>query len=195
VTAVAAATIKLWPSSHKPGGSANAGHSHGASASPQASLLAPVSASGFDALTSPAKDPQNENSYEARNVLDGNPAGWETQWYTSAEFGGLKTGTGFILDMGSVDTLSSVAVTFGKIPGADVQIKVGDNPTRSPANLASMTTVGSATDVSGLHVFTMPKGTRAQYIVVWFTRLPPEAGSHGHKFLGQIFSIAVKGNG
>jgi hypothetical protein len=85
-------------------------------------------------------------------------------------------------------------VTFGKVPGATVQIKVGDSPTRSLANLDSMKTVGSATDVAGLHVFPMPKGTRAQYIVVWFTKLPPEAGTHGH-FLGQIFSIAVKGNG
>jgi serine/threonine protein kinase len=193
VTGVAAATVKLWPS-HKPGQNASSGHSHSTNPSPGASLLTPVGASGFDAERTPAQDPGNEDSVEAPNVLKDNGQGWDTQWYASPEFGGLKTGTGFILDMGGIDNLGSVAVTFGKVPGATVQIKVGDSPTRSLANLDSMKTVGSATDVSGLHVFTMPKGTRAQYIVVWFTKLPPEAGTHGH-FLGQIFSIAVKGNG
>jgi hypothetical protein len=194
VTGVAAATIKLWPA-HKPGANASTGHSHSTNPSPLASALTPVSASGFDAMRTPAQDSGDENSYQAKNVLDGNAAGWSTQWYDTADFGGLKSGTGFIVNMGQIDTLTSVAVTFGKVPGADVQIRVGDNPTRSPANLAAMTTVASATDVAGLHVFTLPKGTRAQYIVVWFTELPPQAGSHDHKFMGQIFSIAVKGNG
>jgi hypothetical protein len=156
-----------------------------------------VSASGFDALN-PAGDPQNENSNQARNVLDHNPQGWSTQQYIGSSsgsyptFGDLKAGTGFILDLGHRDHVKSVTVTFGNVPGADVEIKVGNSDTRSPANLAAMTTVSRADNVSGSYTFTTRSGVTGRYLVVWFTKLPPMAGTPG-QYMAQIFGVVVRG--
>ena len=70
------------------------------------SVLAPVSAHGFDALSSPSDDPGNENDQLAQLAIDGNPStSWNTQFYIGTPvFGGTKTGTGLILDMGPPNT-------------------------------------------------------------------------------------------
>lgn len=159
-------------------------------------VVRPVSASGFDALN-PNNDAGDENSAQAPNVLDGNPAGWSTQQYIggssgpSPTFGNLKAGTGFILDLGRSVRVTSVTVTFGSMPGANVQIKAGDSSTRSPANLAAMTTLASASNVSGTHTFTVRHSVADRYLVIWFTQLPPLSGSPG-KFAAQIYSVVVK---
>ena len=80
-----------------------------------AAVVTPVSAHGFDALTSPGSDPGDENDDLASYAIDGNPAtAWQTQYYYgNPVFSGLKTGTGLILDMGRPVRLRSVTVTFG----------------------------------------------------------------------------------
>ena len=148
-------------------------------------------AKGFDALN-PA-DKGDENSNQAENVLDGNSGGWSTQWYGSANFGSLKAGTGFILYLGTAAKVSSVQVTFGSsVPGANVEIKEGDSPARTEANLDSMTQVAGGNGVSGTTTFTIAHPVTAEYLVIWFTKLPPLAGSSG-KFEGQIFSVVIHG--
>ena len=127
-------------------------------------------------------------------MLDGNPAGWSTQeYYGSPYFGNLKAGTGFILDLGRPAQVSSVTVRLGSMPGANVQLKLGDSSERSPANLAVMKTVASADDVSGSYTFTIRQHVSGQYLVIWFTKLPPESGSP-NKYVAQIFSIVVHGS-
>jgi hypothetical protein len=175
------------PSSSKPPGKSASPHT---SSSPQGPVITPVRAKGFDALN--RGDRGDENSNQAENVLDGNPAGWSTQWYSSAYFGSLKAGTGFILDLGTGAKVSSVTVTFGSVPGTDVQIKEGNSDVRSAANLASMTTVASGTDVHGMHTFTVAQPVTARYLVIWFTKLPRLAGSTS-KFEAQIFDIVIHG--
>ena len=152
--------------------------------------ITPKSASGFDALN--PSDAGDENSNLAGNVLDGNPQGWNTQYYDSAHFGNLKKGTGFILNLGTAARVSSVTVTFGTEPGANVQLKMGSSDARSPANLNSMTTVASARDVSGTYTFTMSHPVSGQYLVIWFSKLPPMPGQPG-KFEAQIFKVVITG--
>jgi hypothetical protein len=192
VAGVSAAAVHLLQKS--PGrGSPGSGSSSSSSSSPSASaaVIKPVSASGFDALN-PSGDPGDENSNQAQNVLSGSSAGWSTQFYDSAEFGALKAGTGFILNLGNSVQLSSVTVTFGSQQGADVQLKVGDSDVRTPANLESMTTVATANNVSGSRTFTIRQQVKGQYLVVWFTRLPPMA-KRPDRFMAQIFSVVVRG--
>jgi hypothetical protein len=200
IVAVAGASAAAVHLLHKSPGTPAAGKSHSAKPSasaPVATLITPTSASGFDALN-PNGDPGDENSNQAANVLDGNPAGWSTQQYDGVSgsqyptFGDLKAGTGFILDLGRAVRLRSVTVTFGSQPGADVEIKLGDSNTRSSANLAAMTTVASASDVSGAYTFTTMSSATGQYLVVWFTQLPPMAGAQ-NKFEAQIFHVVVRG--
>jgi serine/threonine protein kinase len=191
VGASAAAVRLLDRSPSATGAGSKTSTSSSASPSGQVTVITPVSAHGFDALN-PTGDPGDENSNLAENVLNGNPAGWSTQYYDSAHFGDLKPGTGLILNMGRAVTVSSVTVTFGNGAGADVQIKEGDSDVRSSANLYSMTTVAKANDVAGIWTFTVQRKVTDQYIVIWFTKLPPMVKGHG-KYEAQIFSVVVHG--
>ena len=98
-----------------------------------------------------------------------------------------------ILDLGKAVKASSVTVKFGPVPGANVQIKVGNSDARSAANLNSMTTVASETNVSGTTTFQIPHPVSGQYLVIWFTKLPPLSGQAG-KYEEAIYSpIQIKG--
>ena len=201
---VAGGTVAAVSLLHKSPPAASTSHRQGNTASPAAAQpgpLTPVSASGFDALN-PNGDPGDENSNQAPNVLaNGDSAGWDTQQYFGSPFfGHLKAGTGLILNFGKPVQVSSLTVTFGSVPGADVRILEGDSDTRSPANLASMTKVASAKDVSGTYTFTVAHPVSDQYLVIWFTKLPPIAGSQGeHKgqriYMAQIFHVKAEGTG
>ncbi len=192
VAGASAAALHLLNRSPSPSSSTPPGKSAspGTSSPAQGPVITPVRVAGFDALN--RGDHGDENSNQAENVLDGNSAGWSTQWYGSAHFGDLKAGTGFILDLGTAAKVSSVTVTFGSVPGADVQIKEGNSDVRSAANLASMTTVASRTDVYGMRTFTVANPVTAKYLVIWFTELPRLAGSSG-KFEAQIFDVVIHG--
>ena len=161
---------------------------------PAAVVLTPVSAHGFDALANPGSDPGDENDKVASYAIDGDPAtAWSTQYYYgNPVFGGLKTGSGLILDIGKQVRFKSVTVTFGPTPGADVSIEVGNSDTLAASTLSTFTTVARARDVGGRHTFTCTSRDRGRYVLVWFTKLPP-AGTD--KFYAEIFNIVVRGWG
>jgi hypothetical protein len=75
--------------------------------------------------------------------------------------------------------VNEVQVTFGPVPGADVQIKVGNSDPRSATAVSAMTTVARADDVGGTHAFAVRGRASGRYVLIWFTRLPPEAGAPG----------------
>lgn len=192
IAGASAAALRLF---HKGAGAPAGSHSHSAHASTsppaQPATITPASASGFDALN--LADTYDENTALAKNVLTGgSPAGWHTQYYDSAHFGGLKAGTGMILDLGQSARITSVTVTFGSVPGANVQIRVGNSATRSASNLQSMTTIASKNDVSGSTTFLSTQRVSARYLVIWFTKLPPLAGQPGH-YEAQIYHVVVRG--
>ncbi len=190
VAGASAAAVHLLTKS--PSGSP-ASRSSSARSTPSAStaIIKPVAAHGFDALNQ--ADSGDENSAQAGNVLDGSSAGWATQqYYRSPYFGNLKAGTGLILDLGKPVRVSSITVRFGSVPGANVQIKMGDSDARNAANLASMTTVASQADVSGSYTFTIQRPVTDQYLVIWFTKLPPMTQG-GNRYMAQIFGVAIHG--
>jgi serine/threonine protein kinase len=166
------------------------------SAAGSVTTLTPVSAHGFDPLSSPSDDPQNENDQLANLAIDSNPSTfWHTQFYVgSPVFGGLKTGTGLILDMGRKVKLASVQVTFGSIPGADVQIKLGNSNVRTPSVMSGFTTVASATNVAGTHTFTVHSSATGRYVLIWFTKLPPQTAGSTSQFEAKIYNAIVRGS-
>lgn len=154
-------------------------------------VLTPISAAGFD-----------ENSDGALAAIDNIPRTfWATSWYLgNPVFGGLKQGSGLILDMGGTVRLSSVTVTFGPTPGLNVDIKIGNSNAQDPGSDAvgqatadAMPTVASESDVSGLVTFTINSNATGRYVLIWFTRLPRWIG-HPNKYQAQIYSIVVKGS-
>jgi putative peptide zinc metalloprotease protein len=160
--------------------------------------LRPVSAHGFDPLDTQG-DPNDENDALAGYAIDGNPAtAWRSQYYLgNPVFGGLKAGSGLILDMGRRVRLRSVTVTFGAEPGADVAVEIGGNHTTggngtlaAPA-LGTFATVATADGVGGTHTFRTSSPARGRYLLIWFTRLPP-AGPD--RFQAEVYGITVRGS-
>ena len=169
---------------------------HSSPSAPQVTALKPVSAHGFDPLSSVADDPGNENTNQASFAIDGSPdTAWHTQYYFgNPKFGGLKSGTGLILDMGKRVAVASVTVTFGPVPGASVRIEVGNDDTRAPATLQTFTTVARGRDVSGRVKFTAHAAPEARFVLIWFTKLPPQTLGSANRFEAQIFNAVVRGS-
>jgi putative peptide zinc metalloprotease protein len=157
----------------------------------KAVMLTPVSAHGFDALDT-SGDPRDENDNLARYAIDqSSVTSWQSQYYLgNPVFGGLKAGSGLIVDMGRKVRLKAVTVTFGSAPGADVSIKVGNDDTLAASALPTFTTVAVADGVGGRHTFKATRRTRGRYVLIWFTRLPP--ASQG-KYEAEIFSVVFRG--
>jgi hypothetical protein len=156
--------------------------------------LTPVGATGF-----------NDNRQDSGLAIDNNPSTfWATSYYIDDPvFGGLKKGAGLILDMGKPVRLSSVTVTFGSVPGANVDIKIGNSNAQGPPDGSdaqgqqtadAMSTVASQTNVSATVTFTVSSHATGQYVLIWFTKLPPYAG-HPNQYLAKIFNVVVKGSG
>jgi hypothetical protein len=55
-----------------------------------------------------------------------------------------------------------------------------------------MTTVAGPRNVSGTYTFNVQQPVSGQYLVIWFTKLPPLAGHRG-EFEAQIFKVVVTG--
>ncbi|HEY8882984.1 MAG TPA: discoidin domain-containing protein, partial [Dermatophilaceae bacterium] len=141
---------------------------------PDATQAGPPGGQPFAILSATGFDPQGdrtENNAQAPRVYDGNPAtSWSSEGYNSPAFGGLKKGVGVLLDLGQPTSVNQVAIDLAKGP-VDLTVYAATTP-----GLDGATVIGSATAASG-HVelkaaSTMP---RAQYVIVWFTKLAPDA--------------------
>ena len=111
---------------------------------------------------------------------------WYSSWYASPEFGNLQSGTGLLLDMGSAVRVSDLRLVLGSALGADIQVRVGNS-----ATLAGLATVASATDVGGTVRLRTTSSASDRYVLVWFTRLPPN-GQQG-EYQVDVYGITVDG--
>jgi len=188
MTGIVAATSHLW---HRQAAAPPGRRTHSASpAASSAGLLTPLSARGFDET--------NTNAGLAIDQSSG--TAWDTQWYRgNPVFGGLKTGSGLIIDMGKPVLPSSVEVQFGAIPGGDVKIMLGNTSSpQTPATVSTFATIATASNVAGDHVFRAHSTASGRYLLIWFTKLPPLAGSVGKspadsRYEAKIFNIIVRG--
>jgi hypothetical protein len=193
MTGVVAAAASFLRPGHGGSKPPSASTTSPSASAPGAAVLQPVHAYGYDPLSH--DDPGDENSSTAFRAIDASQAThWSTNFYLgSSKFGGLKSGTGLLLDMGKPVQLSSVTVRFGSAPGTMAQIEVGNSRVTSQAGLGEFTSVTSATAVSGNYTFTVKGQASGRYVLIWFTNLPPMAGAAG-KFQADVFNVAVKGS-
>jgi hypothetical protein len=134
-----------------------------ASAAPVADV-APVSVTPFG----PGGTSDGDNPQDASLALSGNPATpWHTNWYASATFGNLQAGTGLLVNLGRTVTLTGAVIRLGSTPGADFQLRAGTTQ-------ADLATVASDSGTGGLVQLRLSAPVRAQYLLIWFTRLPPD---------------------
>ncbi|HTW00080.1 MAG TPA: protein kinase family protein [Streptosporangiaceae bacterium] len=205
VLVIVLAFVLLQPHHGPPSHATGTHHSSATAPKSSVAVLTPVSAQGLE-----------ENNNGASLAIDGNPATrWQTHFYLgNPVFGGLQLGSGLLLDMGHAVKLSSVTVTFGAIPGANVDIKLGTPGAPVPAPQTNgmssgeatadeaasqsfanaMTTVAQQTGVSGTVTFPVTSKVSGRYVLIWFTKLPPMAGQ-ANKYQADIYNIVVKGLG
>jgi hypothetical protein len=125
-----------------------------------------------------------DNPDNAMNaVRPGGAQPWNTQWYQSARFGALKSGTGLLLDMGRAVTVTRVAIDLGAGAGADLQLRAGNA-------VGDLRAVTSAADAGGDVVLHLSKPARARYLLVWFTLLPQAAGA---QYQASVYHVTVAG--
>ena len=161
------------------GSTAQASPSATARASPVAAqALAPAGVTAFG--PGGGDDPQ-----QAALAVSGNPATpWQTDWYTTAYFGNLYSGTGLLLDMGRTVTISSVQLSLVN-PGADLQLQAGNSPV-----MADLHTVATSAGAGSTVQLSLTSPVHARYLLIWFTKLPPDnAGT----YQASVYDIKIRG--
>jgi hypothetical protein len=153
---------------------------------PPSRLLGMSGAQAFD----PYGNGEDENNELAPAAIDQHPStAWHTFWYTTPLFGNLKPGTGLVVDMGRSVTITSATVLLGSTPGANVQLRIGD----SMNSLGDLGVAATADNVSGQVNLRPAAPYRGRYVLIWFTRLPPEGDGRG-VFQAEIYDVAVHGS-
>ncbi|WP_327316354.1 protein kinase family protein [Streptomyces sp. NBC_01235] len=110
---------------------------------------------------------------------------WQTDYYQGAEFGNLKPGLGMILDLGKVQQVGKVTVTF--VGNTSVELlAASDEASSEPSSFKAYSKVAAG---SGTSVTLKPtKAVKTRYVLVWLTKLPlTEEGT----YRGRVADIKV----
>jgi hypothetical protein len=142
---------------------------------PGATVLSPLTAKSFDILG-------NGPSPETTGLLDPikNPSGqpWSTQTYADADFGKLKNGDGYLVEMGRPIKLTQLQVDFASSPAmAGICIGNQTTSTTSGVNMTGpcpegFTSVAPQRAINGETTFNFT-GSNAvgADILIWFTKM------------------------
>ena len=150
------------------------------SATPTVQTLHPVSARAYGPWGVTGDNPQ-----DAGQAIDASSStAWQSQWYSSASYGGLKTGTGLLVDFGRPVTIVSADLNFG-VPGAYVQLRGANSPSAS-----ILKTIGGTKD-AGTSTTIRPQEIPVRYILVWFTSLPPTSSG---SYQASLYNISFQGH-
>ncbi|MCC9156048.1 protein kinase family protein [Streptomyces parvulus] len=138
------------------------------------------SARDFDPLGDGSEKPS-----DVGNVYDGSSGTyWQTDYYKSADFGRLKSGLGVVLDLGKVQQVGEVTVSF--VGTTSVELRTAGRDTVEPQSLNAFT---KAAEGSGTTVTLKPgEPVQARYLLVWLTQLP--ATDDGN-FRGRVVDVKV----
>jgi serine/threonine protein kinase len=201
VLVLAAVAVAVWAVGFRKSGSSP----------PPASAQPPAASSGTGGSTvlKPVLDrtfnifgTDSEDGSEAPNAIDGsNSTGWATSfYYDSANFGGLKPGTGLLLDMGKEVRLSQVELLFGGSGDTTAEIYLGNSAVMSKTALSNFTRVSPSASVSGAHNFPVSSQATGRYVLIWLTSLPqlsqaPAGAEPGRTYYqATIDNIVVRGS-
>jgi hypothetical protein len=135
-------------------------------------------------------DPQGTDGSEKpasiKNAYDGDAGSyWSTDGYYTAAFGNLKDGVGIVLDLGKVQEVGNVDVSF--LGGStSVELRTTDSSS-APQTADGFTKVAKG---SGTKVSLKPdKQVRARYVLVWLTELP--LSSDDGRYRGKVSDIKI----
>jgi hypothetical protein len=194
VLAVIAATVWAvgFRNGDKPKGKGGTNPSNSASSSAGSTVLTPVADNTFNIYGN-----DSEDASKAPNAIDGSPkTAWATDFYSGGpNMGGLKPGTGLLLDMGKEVRLSQVEILFASNGSTTAGIYLGNSAAPSKTALSNFTKVSPLVSVSGDHVFNTSSAATGRYVLIWLTSLPPMQGSgSANQFQGLIYNVIVRGD-
>jgi hypothetical protein len=198
VLVVIAATVwavGLRKTSSPPAKSSGSHPSASHSATGAGAPLTPVGDSTFNIYGSPAGN--TEDPATAALAIDGNPStAWATDFYlNNPNMGGLKPGTGLLIDMGKEVKLSQVEVLFSANGDTTAKIYLGNSAAMSKTALSNFTLVSPPATATGDHKFPVASNATGRYVLIWLTSLPPEQGSgNKDKYQGLIYNVAIRGS-
>ena len=153
-----------------------------ATVAPRPQALVPVSAVAFG----PHGTADGDNPQIAARVLTDPALGWVSQWYATPSFGDLKLGTGLLLDLGRTVTVTAVTLTLGSPPGTALELRLGTAP-----DLSALPVATTATATRDQLTLSLASPAKARYVLLWFTRLPPDDAGTYQLFVHQV---AIRGN-
>jgi helix-turn-helix protein len=145
-------------------------------------LLTAVSATAFGpGGVAHGDDPQQASLTIKRS----DSVGWRTDWYASANFGGLQSGTGLLLDMGTPVTVTGAQIRLGAAAGGEIQLRAGNTPT-----LGRLHIVAQASNPGGILTLPVSAPVSARYLLVWFTALPPD---NSGTYQASVYTVSLLG--
>ncbi len=120
-------------------------------------------------------------------LTDDDPATvWRTDRYANAEFGGLKTGVGLVLDLGAPTTVTQLEL-LTPTPGISYEVYVADEP--SLDSLASWQRIGTVTDAQSGSELDLD-GAETRWLLVRFVApLQPD----GSGYVAAVAELGVRG--
>jgi hypothetical protein len=146
-------------------------------------------------------DPPDGNRAELADVelvVDGDlGTGWRTDRYNGADFGGIKPGMGILVNLGEPRHVDLVRVELAN-GGATADLRVGESdPGSSTAGddqiYQNYRPLGEPVSSGTTIVFSAFEPDQTyQYLMVWFSALPPDPESNGKFGIG-VQQIAVEG--
>lgn len=127
----------------------------------------------------------SEKPGSIKNVYDGDASSyWNTDGYFSADFGRLKEGVGVVLDLGKVQQVGNVDVSFlGGSTSVELRTTEDSSVPQMPDGFDEVAK-GTGTKVS----LKPDKPVQARYLLVWLTKLPPSSDGN---YRGKISDIKV----
>jgi serine/threonine protein kinase len=162
--------------------------------------LAPASVSTFNIYGKPPGNTENQTTAPA--AIDNSlSTSWSTSYYFNhPNLGGLKPGTGLLIDMGKQVRLSQVEVLFASTGSTTASIYLGNNAAMSENALSDFTLVSPSATATGDHKFPVSSQATGRYVLIWLTSLPqlpkppPGQSSSNTYFEGQVFNVVVRGS-
>ncbi|MCW2856198.1 MAG: serine/threonine protein kinase [Marmoricola sp.] len=139
----------------------------------------------------PEGNPPRENPHQVGRAIDGNPAtAWHTMVYVGdPHLGGLKSGVGLVVDLGSDHTVSSVEL---KLIGSPTDLELyatAPGVNDPPVELADTQRVAGFTATGTSAAIPITPTIHTRYLLIWLTKLPAVPGG----FQGAIAEITVRG--
>ncbi|WP_240136971.1 protein kinase family protein [Streptomyces sp. MUM 178J] len=143
--------------------------------------IAIVDAQDFDPLGNGSEKPA-----DVKDSYDGDPSTyWPTDNYFRADLGGLKPGVGIVLDLGKVQRVGSVDLTF---LGGDTSVELRTAPADASAAPTGYKDFTKVAEGSGTSLSLKPdEAVQTRYVLVWLTELPSSGGG----FRGKLSEIKI----